>query len=79
MTCVLCAGAGCRLCKYTGWIEVLGAGMVHPKVLAAGGFDPERVSGFAFGWGVERVAMLRYGIDDIRLLYQNDLRYLSRF
>ena len=53
--------------------------MVHPKVLAAGGFDPERVSGFAFGWGVERVAMLRYGIDDIRLLYQNDLRYLSRF
>jgi phenylalanyl-tRNA synthetase alpha chain len=79
MRCVLCGGVGCRVCKETGWLEILGSGMVHPKVLEAGGFDPERVSGFAFGWGIERVAMLLYGIDDIRLLYQNDVRFLERF
>jgi phenylalanyl-tRNA synthetase alpha chain len=79
MTCAVCGGAGCRVCKGTGWLEILGAGLVHPAVLRAGGFDPEAVSGFAFGWGVERVAMLLYGLDDLRLLYQNDLRFLGQF
>ncbi len=72
-------GVPCRTCKGTGWLEVLGAGMVHPDVLANGGYDPDTVSGFAFGMGVERIAMLRYGIDDLRLFFQNDLRFLAQF
>jgi phenylalanyl-tRNA synthetase alpha chain len=79
MSCFACKGAGCRLCKGTGWIEILGAGMVDPEVFKAAGLDPEKVSGFAFGIGVERVAMLRYGIGDIRHFYENDLRFLSQF
>jgi phenylalanyl-tRNA synthetase alpha chain len=79
ITCVGCGGDGCRLCKGTGFIEVLGAGMVHPRVLEAGGYDPERVSGFAFGMGIERVTMLRYGVADIRLLQGGDLTFLSAF
>jgi phenylalanyl-tRNA synthetase alpha chain len=79
MTCAVCRGRGCRVCKETGWLEILGSGLVHPRVLRAGGFDPDLVSGFAFGWGIERVAMLLYGLDDLRLLYQNDLRYLRQF
>jgi phenylalanyl-tRNA synthetase alpha chain len=77
--CFVCNGVGCRLCKGSGWIEILGAGMVHPKVLAGVGYDPDRYSGFAFGMGPERVAMLKYGIDDIRLFYGNDLRFLRQF
>jgi phenylalanyl-tRNA synthetase alpha chain len=77
--CVICTGAGCRLCKETGWLEILGSGMVHPQVLRGVGYDPEEVSGFAFGMGVERIAMLRYGIDDIRQFYYNDMRFLSQF
>ena len=72
-------GAGCRVCGYTGWVEILGAGMVHPDVLRRGDIDPEVYSGFAFGMGVERMPMLRYGIDDIRLFYGNDLRFLKQF
>jgi phenylalanyl-tRNA synthetase alpha chain len=79
MTCALCRGRGCRVCKESGWLEILGSGLVHPHVLRAGGFDPDEVSGFAFGWGIERVTMLLYGLDDLRLLYQNDLRFLSQF
>lgn len=79
LSCVMCAGAGCRICKDTGWIEVLGAGMVHPRVLEMGGFDPGKYSGFAFGMGVERLAMLKYGIDDIRHFYLNDKRFLEQF
>ena len=79
VTCVLCHGEGCRVCKGTGWLELLGAGMVHPRVLAGVGYDPERYTGFAFGMGPERIAMLRYGIDDIRLFYGNDLRFLRQF
>jgi phenylalanyl-tRNA synthetase alpha chain len=78
MSCPVCGGDGCRIC-HTGWIEVLGSGLVHPHVLRAGGYDPDQVSGFAFGWGVERVAMLLYGLDELRPLYQNDLRFLSAF
>jgi phenylalanyl-tRNA synthetase alpha chain len=77
--CSACDGAGCRLCSYSGWIEILGAGMVHPNVLARVDIDPELYSGFAFGLGVERIPMLRYGIDDIRLFYSNDLRFLRQF
>lgn len=77
--CVHCAGEGCRICKQTGWIEILGGGMVHPNVLDMSGYDPNVYSGFAFGMGPERIAMLKYGITDIRLLYQNDLRFLSQF
>lgn len=77
--CTVCNGEGCRVCKDTGWIEILGAGMVHPNVLEFAGYDSKKYSGFAFGLGPERVAMLKYGIDDIRLLYQNDLRLLSQF
>ena len=77
--CYVCGGSGCRLCGNSGWIEVMGAGMAHPKVLERGGIDPEVYSGFAFGMGVDRLAMLRYGIDDIRLFYNNDLRFLSQF
>ena len=77
--CLACAGAGCRLCGNSGWIEILGAGMVHPEVLERGGIDPEIYTGFAFGLGVERIPMLRYGIDDIRLFYNNDTRFLGQF
>lgn len=79
VTCVQCSGGGCRMCKQTGWLEILGAGMVHPKVLEYGGYDPNEVSGFAFGLGVERVALLKYGIDDIRSFYANDMRFLSQW
>jgi len=77
--CLVCEGAGCRLCSYTGWIEILGAGMVHPEVLRRVNYDPEVYTGFAFGMGVERIPILRYGIDDIRLFYGNDLRFLRQF
>jgi len=79
ISCVVCGGSGCRVCGQTGWLEILGSGMVHPRVLAMAGYDPEKVSGFAFGMGVERVAMLKYGIDDLRLFFANDLRFLSQF
>jgi len=77
--CIICQGKGCRVCKRTGWLEVLGAGMVHPNVFRAVGYDPDKYTGFAFGMGVDRLAMLRYGIDDIRLLFENDLRFLRQF
>ena len=77
--CVMCNGAGCRVCKQTGWLEVLGCGMVYPEVFRHVGIDPERWLGYAFGMGVERLAMLRYGIDDIRLYFDNDLRFLRQF
>jgi len=77
--CTVCSGAGCRLCGNSGWIEILGAGMTHPQVLERGGIDPGVYSGFAFGMGVDRLPMLRHGIDDIRLFYSNDLRFLSQF
>ncbi len=77
--CILCEGEGCRVCKYSGWLEIAGAGMVHPAVLENGGYDPDEWSGFAFGFGVERPAMLKHGIDDIRLFYENDLRFLRQF
>lgn len=79
ITCVFCRGKGCSLCKRTGWIELLGAGMVHPNVLKMVGYDPEAVSGFAFGMGVDRIAMLKLGINDIRHLYSNDIRVLQQF
>ncbi|RJG20822.1 phenylalanine--tRNA ligase subunit alpha [Paenibacillus thiaminolyticus] len=79
VTCVECGGSGCRICKQTGWIEILGAGMVHPRVLEMSGYDPEKYTGFAFGMGVERIAMLKYGVDDIRHFYTNDLRFLQQF
>ncbi len=78
MTCT-CEGQGCRVCKYTGWLEIAGAGMVHPVVLQNGGYDPEKFSGFAFGMGVERPAMLKYSIDDIRYFFANDIRFLEQF
>jgi phenylalanyl-tRNA synthetase alpha chain len=77
--CFLCKGGGCRVCKQSGWLEILGSGMVHPSILRTMGYDTEEVTGWAFGMGIERVAMLRYGIDDIRLFYENDLRFLSQF
>ena len=77
--CVFCHGSGCPICKRTGWLEILGSGMVHPSVFEAVGYDPERYTGFAFGVGIERVALLRYGVDDIRLFYENDLRFLEQF
>ncbi len=77
--CFLCKGSGCSVCKHSGWLEILGAGMVHPNVLAYGGVDNQRYTGFAFGMGVERIALLRYGIDDIRLFYENDVRFLKQF
>ena len=77
--CFLCQGAGCRVCKQSGWLEILGSGMVHPQVLRNVGYDPEEVTGWAFGMGVERVAMLKYEIDDIRLLFENDVRFLRQF
>jgi len=79
ISCFVCGGKGCRVCKGEGWIEILGAGMVHPNVLRYGGIDPEVYSGFAFGMGIERIAMRKYNIDDMRLLYENDVRFLSQF
>ncbi|MBC8208855.1 MAG: phenylalanine--tRNA ligase subunit alpha [Desulfobulbaceae bacterium] len=79
IACVICNGKGCRVCKKTGWLEILGAGMIDPEVFKQVGYDPEKYSGFAFGLGIERIAMLKYGIDDIRLYYENDLRFLSQF
>lgn len=79
VTCFKCQGEGCPMCKYEGWIEILGAGMVHPNVLRNCGIDPEVYSGFAFGMGVDRIAMLKYEIDDIRLLFENDMRFLDQF
>ena len=79
VSCFKCGGAGCNVCKHTGWIEILGAGMVHPDVLQMSGIDPTEYSGFAFGLGPDRVAMLRYGVNDIRNFYQNDLRFLNQF
>ena len=79
VSCFKCAGKGCNLCKQTGWIELLGSGMVHPNVLKMNGYDPEKYTGFAFGTGLDRLAMFKYGITDIRLLYQNDVRFLNQF
>lgn len=79
ISCVLCGGKGCRVCKQTGWLEVAGCGMVHPNVFAACNVDAERYTGYAFGMGVERLAMLRYGVNDLRLFYENDLRFLAQF
>ena len=79
VSCISCNGAGCRVCSNTGWLEILGAGMIHPNVLKMSGYDPEEVTGFAFGLGIERVAMLKYGIDDLRLLFDNDKRFLAQF
>lgn len=76
--CVLCGGSGCRVCKYTGWLEILGAGMVNPLVLQNGGYDPSQFSGFAFGMGPERITMLKHGVDDIRYFFTNDVRFLER-
>ena len=79
ISCFECGGKGCSLCKHSGWIEILGAGMVHPNVLKMCGFDTKKYQGFAFGVGIERVAMLRYGIDDIRRFYTNDMRFNKQF
>ncbi len=79
ITCVICGGSGCRVCKNTGWIEILGCGMIHPNVFAKVGVDNERYTGFAFGLGVERLTMLRYGVNDLRLFFENDLRFLQQF
>jgi phenylalanyl-tRNA synthetase alpha chain len=77
--CVFCHGAGCRVCKHSGWLEILGCGMIHPNVLAAAGIDAEQWQGYAFGMGIERLAMLRYGVDDLRLFFENDLQFLKQF
>ncbi len=79
VSCFKCGGKGCRVCKGSGWIEILGCGMVHPNVLKVGRLDTEKYTGFAFGMGVERVAMLKYGVDDIRLFYENDMRFINQF
>jgi len=79
MDCIICGGEGCRVCKHTGWVEISGAGMVHPQVLRNGGYDPDVYSGYAFGMGPERIAMIKYSIDDIRLFYSNDLRFARQF
>ena len=79
VSCFECGGKGCSLCKHTGWIEVLGAGVVHQNVLRNCGIDPEVYSGFAFGIGIERIAMLKYGINNIGLMFENDLRFLKQF
>jgi len=75
----MCRGAGCRVCSHTGWLEILGSGMVHPALFENVGYDPEQYTGFAFGMGVERIAMLKYGIDDIRKFFDNDARFLMQF
>jgi phenylalanyl-tRNA synthetase alpha chain len=77
--CVMCAGRGCRVCSATGWLEILGSGMVDPEVFKMVGYDPEEVTGFAFGMGIERIAMLKFGIDDLRLFFENDIRFLQQF
>ena len=77
--CVICHGEGCRVCKKTGWLEVMGCGMVHPNVFAYVNIDTDQYTGFAFGMGVERLAMLRYGVTDLRLFFENDVRFLSQF
>jgi phenylalanyl-tRNA synthetase alpha chain len=79
ISCILCSGKGCRVCKQTGWLEVLGSGMVHPNVFKYSGYDPNEVTGYAFGMGVERIAMLRYRIDDLRMMFENDARFLEQF
>jgi phenylalanyl-tRNA synthetase alpha chain len=79
VSCVICGGRGCRVCKQSGWLEILGSGMVHPNVFTSVGYDPSKVTGYAFGMGVERLAMLRYGIDDLRTLFDNDVRFLRQF
>jgi phenylalanyl-tRNA synthetase alpha chain len=79
ISCASCGGSGCAMCKHTGWIEVLGSGMVHPAVFEAVGYDPEKYTGFAFGVGIERLALLKWGVEDIRLFYENDLRFLEQF
>jgi len=79
MACVMCDGKGCRVCSHTGWLEVMGCGMVHPRVLESSGVDSQQFTGFAFGMGVERLAMLRYGVNDLRLFFENDLRFLRQF
>ena len=79
MQCVMCGGAGCRVCKNSGWLEILGSGMIDPEVFKSVGYDPEKYSGFAFGMGVERIAMLKYGVNDLRLFFENDLRFLKQF
>lgn len=79
ISCVMCGGKGCRVCSHTGWLEILGCGMTNPNVLRMNGYDPNEVSAFAFGMGVERIAMLKYGIDDLRLFYENDIRFLNQF
>ena len=79
IACVFCEGSGCRVCKHTGWIEILGSGMDHPEVLRHGGIDSRRYSGYAFGMGVERLSMLRYGVNDLRLYFENDLDFLRQF
>jgi len=79
IACVICGGEGCRVCSGTGWLEVLGCGMVHPSVFGHVGIDPEAYTGYAFGMGVERLAMLRYGVNDLRLFFENDLRFLHQF
>jgi phenylalanyl-tRNA synthetase alpha chain len=79
ISCIMCEGEGCRVCSDTGWLEILGAGMVHPRVLEVAGYDPKQVTGYAFGMGVERIAMLKYGIADLRLFFTNDLRFLKQF
>ena len=79
ISCAACGGGGCPMCKRTGWIEILGSGMVHPAVFEAVGYDPERYTGFAFGMGIERIALLKWGVEDIRLFYENDLRFLEQF
>ena len=79
ISCVMCGGEGCRVCSHTGWLEILGCGMVHPNVLRLNGYDPEKVQGFAFGMGVERIAMLLYGINDLRLFFEDDTRFLKQF
>jgi phenylalanyl-tRNA synthetase alpha chain len=79
ISCIFCSGAGCPKCKQSGWIEILGAGMVHPKVLRMSGIDDSKYSGFAWGMGIDRVPILKYGVDDIRLFFENDLRFLKQF
>jgi phenylalanyl-tRNA synthetase alpha chain len=79
ISCIMCNGAGCRVCSGNGWLEILGAGMVNPKVFETVGYDPSVYTGYAFGMGVERIAMLYYGVDDIRLFYENDVRFLRQF
>ena len=79
ISCTVCKGQGCRVCKQSGWLEILGCGMVHPNVLEMAGIDSEEFTGYAFGMGIERLAMLRYGVNDLRTFFENDLRFLQQF